>query len=67
MPEISVTSGFIRLLVIIGSIVLTPLLMIAGVIAFPLIIYSAIYSWCTNNVIEEFEDEEYEDYYDYEE
>ena len=64
MPEINVTSEFMKFLIIMGALMLTPLLMIIGVIAFPLMIYNAIYSWWTYSTIEDFEDEEYENYYD---
>ena len=64
MLEVNVTNEFMKFLIIMGAIMITPLLMIAGVIAFPLIIYSAIYSWCTDGTTEDFEDEEYENYYD---
>ena len=56
MQNLSVTDDFIRVVIIFGSILITPLLMILGIFLFPVLTYFLIYSWCKERLEKEFED-----------
>ena len=62
MQDLSLTNSFIKLIIVLGTIVATPLFILLGIVMFPLFIYYLIGEWCKGNLTEEEYIEEEEHY-----